>query len=359
MPTFQIAAEAAGEGVVGFDNAFARIEPVGERDDCRSAGGDALHLVRQTIVLEVARVALAIGAEAVGLDAIAQLIGGVVFDVEQVERRVAVQLVLMRVLVRARVAGVRGRQSGRRRRAAGCLHPVVAKALIRSFVITLFQGEVEVALVAELKALVHRPIAGQALAVVVLAAGRDDLAAFTGLLQDDVYDPGDGVGAVLGGRAVGQYFDVVDGADGDEAEVGGRTARVDRAGVDHQVGAVMAALAVHQHQGVVRAQAAQVGFDGQGRDIAARGLNVQRRHVAGQGGGQVGRAGMRQRGGADDLDRSGAVGGLYADRARAGDDDFFNRGAACVGGEGRGRGERGCKRQRADAEKCRSHILTP
>jgi hypothetical protein len=58
-----------------------------------------------------------------------------------------------------------------------------------------------------------RQVAGLAAAVMkYLPAVADRAAARVGLLQDDVDDAGDGVGAVLGRGALLQHLDVVDRA---------------------------------------------------------------------------------------------------------------------------------------------------
>jgi hypothetical protein len=76
-----------------------------------------------------------------------------------------------------------------------------------------------------------------------------DRAALVILARDEVDHAGDGVRAVQRGSAVAQDFDALDGSEGDGVQVGSR--RVERAVGD--------ATAVQQHEGLVRAQAAQVG----------------------------------------------------------------------------------------------------
>jgi hypothetical protein len=71
------------------------------------------------------------------------------------------------------------------------------------------------------------------------------------LLRDDVDDARDGVGAVLGRGAFGEHFDVIDRVDRDEVEIDAGTALV-RAAEDREAGRRVAALAVDQHQRVVR-----------------------------------------------------------------------------------------------------------
>src|SRR5471032_2437058 len=92
----------------------------------------------------------------------------------------------------------------------------------------------------------------------VAAAGGAGGAAVVVRFQDDVDHAGDRVGAVLRGRAILQHFDVVDGGDRDVVQVG-RGAALERSTQHGQVGGTVAALAVDQHQRVVRAKAAQTG----------------------------------------------------------------------------------------------------
>ena len=135
---------------------------------------------------------------------------------------------------------------------------VVGAALAAEAMVFLLEGDVQEALVAQREAVVDRPSGGVAVALEVLASGDGDRAAMIGALQDEIYDPGDGVGAILRRRPVGQDLGVVDGAHRNQAEVGGRRA-LEGARVDVQVARRVAALAVHQHQGVVGVEAAQSG----------------------------------------------------------------------------------------------------
>ncbi len=178
------------------------------------------------------------------------------------------------------------------------------------------------------------------------------------VLQDDVDDAGDGVRAVLSGGAVLQHFDVVDGADRDQAEVWRRCA-LEGAWVDVQVAGGMPALAVDQHQGVVGVQAAQCGGQGEVGGVAARGLGVEGRQVLGQSLDDVGLADVGESTAADNLDRRGAVLGLHAGLARAGDDQLAKGGASVghggvgcggVGGVGSARSHGGAKGQQAGAQ---------
>jgi hypothetical protein len=78
------------------------------------------------------------------------------------------------------------------------------------------------------------------------------------LLQDDVDHAGDRVRPVLGGGAVAQHLDVVDGRHRNRIDVGaGRAAADGLLDVDQRL--LVAALAVHQHQQLVGPEAAQGG----------------------------------------------------------------------------------------------------
>ena len=77
------------------------------------------------------------------------------------------------------------------------------------------------------------------------------------VVEDDVDHPGNRVGTVLRTGAVAQHFDAFDRADGDRVEVHRRRAATDfRRVVDHRRS--VTALAVDQHQHLVRTHAAQL-----------------------------------------------------------------------------------------------------
>lgn len=66
-------------------------------------------------------------------------------------------------------------------------------------------------------------------------------------------DAGHGVGAVLGGGALGEHLYVIYGIQRDEVQVDPGAALVHRAAVYGEVGRRVALLAVHQDQHVIRA----------------------------------------------------------------------------------------------------------
>ena len=81
--------------------------------------------------------------------------------------------------------------------------------------------------------------------------------AFCGVLHLEVDDPGNGVGAVLGGRAITQDFHVLDGDTRDHADIGAVCAL---AGAGCELGnqrRPVAAFAVDHDQGLVRRKTAQ------------------------------------------------------------------------------------------------------
>jgi hypothetical protein len=169
------------------------------------------------------------------------------------------------------------------------------------------------------------------------------------LLEFDVDHAGDRVRAVLGGGAVAQHLHVLDRQQRDRVHVGAGVAAVARAEQVHQ-GRRVAALAVHQHQGLVGTEAAQGGrVDQVGAVGAGLARRVERGRDVGQGLGQVELAALlgqaRQR---DVVDRDRGVGGRgVADAARADDVDALDVG---VGGGGRGRIL--CEGGRREGQRC-------
>ena len=108
-----------------------------------------------------------------------------------------------------------------------------------------------------LEALVHTRRVTGAIAFKRLPRGGVERSVVA-VLEHDVDDAGDGVRAVLRGGAVSQHFDALDGADGDGIQVRAGSAATD-GGIDVDQGAAVAALAVHQHQHLVRPHAPQGG----------------------------------------------------------------------------------------------------
>ncbi len=127
---------------------------------------------------------------------------------------------------------------------------------------------------------------------------------------------------------------MVDGAHGDQAEVGRGRAGIGTAAEHRQVGGGVPALAVDQHQRVIGVQAAQGRRQGEVGGVAAEPLGVERRQVLGQGLDQVGLGDLLQGGGAQHLDRRSAVRRLHPGLPGAGDDHLFHDGR--TGSRGRG-----------------------
>ncbi|MNP29497.1 hypothetical protein D3C76_1225240 [compost metagenome] len=223
------------------------------------------------------------------------------------------------------------------------------------------------AAVTYLEAFVQALLHGLFLTVVALADVGHRGARIIGL-EDHVDHPGDGVGAILRGSAITQHLDVVDQADGDQVQVGGRRASLNAA--DVQGGAGVAALAVHQHQHLGRVQAAQAGGAGHAAGVPAGFLRQgEGRYGGAQGFHQAGLAGLLQLLGADHVDRHRAGGdGAFLRAAVAGDDHGAQlcRVAGCAGvlGEGAGCGDRGGanghrQQRRAGQFQSVKHVLSP
>ncbi|CRP40003.1 hypothetical protein PAERUG_E5_London_17_VIM_2_12_12_00506 [Pseudomonas aeruginosa] len=139
-----------------------------------------------------------------------------------------------------------------------------------------------------------------------------------GRLEDDIDHPGDGVRAVLRRGAVAQHLDALDGGERDGIQVDPGGAALQPA-ADIDVGGLVTALAVHQHQHVVGTQAAQRLRVGQRRSVVGLGLARQRGQQAHQGVAQVAAATVAQLLGADHIDRCQALAGLDIGLAGAGD----------------------------------------
>src|SRR5207244_11360347 len=73
----------------------------------------------------------------------------------------------------------------------------------------------------------------------------------------DVHDARDGVGAVLGRRPIAEHFDALDGSAGYGVQVHPARAKGHAVGEGVHESRLMPAPAVHQHQRLVGAQAAQ------------------------------------------------------------------------------------------------------
>src|SRR3546814_5178876 len=84
------------------------------------------------------------------------------------------------------------------------------------------------------------------------------------LFQDDVDHAGNRIGAIDGRGAAGKHFDAIHHAQRNAGNVGGADPAI------HRQGEVGQAAAMDQHQGVVRAQAAQVDLLRTGGEVRDR-----------------------------------------------------------------------------------------
>ena len=154
-------------------------------------------------------------------------------------------------------------------------------------------GQVQEAALAQLQALVQAQAGVVAEAGAVQAVVQQHVAAVVVAFQGEVHHARNGVGAVLGGGAVAQNFHPVHRVGRNRVQVGGRTAQAAAAQQVYQ-GRRMAAAAVHEHQHLVHAQAAQaeavhvVGAVGRVFAVRVEGRHhvVQQLGVVGARGGQ-------------------------------------------------------------------------
>ncbi|MNE07332.1 hypothetical protein D3C80_999460 [compost metagenome] len=197
-----------------------------------------------------------IGGKTIGAQPLAQThfgVGGEVVLVRDIARTPAPVAVAVVLLARGVDAG-----------GAGVEDAVVVAGVAGGVLAAGVEGQGQEAVVGQGKALPAAELALQAVAFLVAAEAVAGVPTLVTLLEHDVDHPGNGVRAVLGGRAVAQDFHPFDGRQRDQAEVHGRRATgVDQA-LAGDVGAGVAALAVDQHQHLVGGQAAQRGALGDG-----------------------------------------------------------------------------------------------
>ena len=175
----------------------------------------------------------------------------------------------------------------------------VARALV-----AVFGGDAQpAAFAAQRNAEIRRALPLPAITGGELAAAELHVATLGTLLQDDVDHAGKRVGAVLRGGAIAQHFDVVDRRQRDRVEIDALRALADLAQAQHQR-ARMPALAVHQHQHLVRRQSTQFERPLEREGVRGRReREVQRGNGAFERLGQVDRAGLFQYVGGDHVDR--------------------------------------------------------
>ena len=346
------ATHATGERHVLLADLLARAEAVGGRiavgiEIGRHAADGARDAGRHADILVGAGDAARIGAEAVRLDT-AEIIGRVILEVDQARLRIAADLVDVGKPVHAGIQALLDRVDGRTGRAAqqiaiGVGDAAIEPADLREVVVAIEAGDVDEPVLADLGREVQAACVRAAAGVVMLARGHRGVAALLVVLQDDVDDAGDRVGAILGGGPVLQHLDALDRRRRDQVEIGGRRALIGSA-EDREVGRAVAALAVDQHERVVRTQPAQPGRQREVGGIATERLRGERRHELCQDLVQVRLADMAHEVGVEHLDRCSAFGGGDPGRAGAGDDDVVARRAG-LGGDFDRLGMRGDGRQ--------------
>ncbi len=276
-----------------------------------------------------AGVLAAIGPEGIGLDA-AQVVAGVEAEQGQLVAGVAEDLV--HIGIASEVGPVRVGAG-----LNGLDHALVGAAAVAVVVESALGCEVQEARRGGAEAGVAVEPGGRSAAIVVAATGGRHRSAGRVGLQDDVDHPGDGVRAILGGGAVLEHLDVIDGGDRDHVQVG-RRAALEHAGQDGEVGRAVPPLAIDQHQDVVGAEAAQPRRQGLVGHVTADGLGVERRRAEGQGLDQPRRAHSGQGRRSEHLDGCGAIHRPKTGDAGAGDDDLLH------GGRLAGGGRQGCAR---------------
>ena len=135
-------------------------------------------------------------------------------------------------------------------------------------------------------ATVH-PVAG--VAEEVPAALELDRAAGAVVAEHEVHHAGDGVGAVLGRRAVAQHLGLLERQSGNERDVGALRTVCEAVAVPGDDGRAVAPLPVDQHQRVIRREAAKVRGPREGRRVRNRlNVDVERRDHVAQQVGEVG-----------------------------------------------------------------------
>ena len=165
-----------------------------------------------------------------------------------------------------------------------------------------------------------------AIALVELAVASDQQAALAVAAQAEIEDARDRIRSIERGRPVAQNLELADRDRRDRREVGTlRSANIGNIGeLDRR--AAMTPLAVHEHQRLVRRQAAERERPGEdGAVIADEALDVERRNFGAKQVVHIGRALFEQFGASDDVDRLGGIGRLEVVPPRARHDNFALR----------------------------------
>ena len=145
------------------------------------------------------------------------------------------------------------------------LCPAQPRSIGRSSVAEL-QCRMEHAVIADLKALVYASRVAGAIAFARLPDGGMQ-GSVVAVLEHDVDDAGNSVGAVLRRGAIAQDFDALDGADRNGVQVRAGGAAPDGS-VDVDEGTAVPPFTVHQYQNLVRSQASQRGGSNRVRTVA-------------------------------------------------------------------------------------------
>ena len=220
------------------------------------------------------------------------------------------------------------------------------------FIVVIFAADVDETLFAESEAEVGRNLLAGAVAVVkILTVACDDFHARGVVAQAVVQHAGDGVGAVLGGRAVTQNLQALEADAWDGRDVGALRSEGQggvAAAIDLNQGGAVVALAVQHHEDFIAGQAAQRRRAHEGRCVGDRILaDIERRDDALEGIEQVrSRLGL-QLGAADHVDGRCGIFQRAVRPACAENDHFLHR----VGG-GLVRGC-GCSAHRTCCHSCR------
>ena len=197
----------------------------------------------------------------------------------------------------------------------------------------------------------HADIAGESMFGAVALIGLAPLgfrhAAVGPVLEDEIDDAGDGVGAILRRGRVAQHLDALERDRRDHADVGTLCAvrnAVTEKGDDRRA---VAPLAVDEHQSLVGAEAAQIGGADERRLVADRlRVDVVRRNQRAHDVRQVGRALIRKIFAADEIDRRRGIGGRTHGPAGSHDINVFKhifRIRLIALGEQLGRADKRCR----------------
>ena len=123
--------------------------------------------------------------------------------------------------------------------------------------VTVFGGDGKEAAITEIETGKATDVVELAIALVEFAIAVIETGAAVRALEHDVDHTGNGIGTILRRRAIAQHFDAFDGAAGNGIEIDRRRTAAE-ATIDVDDGGSVAALAVDQHQCLIRCQTAQL-----------------------------------------------------------------------------------------------------